>query len=95
MQITMRDWDCPLSIDFSFLDSLAKPEDFAESNTGSVAKIFRQISLEDILNPESERLRTLGRGWSTLCDNVAACVVADSSLLPRVMRLAEACCLSQ
>ncbi|KAF4635362.1 hypothetical protein G7Y89_g2732 [Cudoniella acicularis] len=78
------------STNFSFLDYLSAPEDFAKSITNNDDKLFQCISYENILDPSQEHLRTLGRQSSNLSDDVAACITISSSWLPHTIKLAEA-----
>jgi hypothetical protein len=65
------------------------PEDLAKSITIAVSEIFRRICLVDFHDAESKSLKRLAVNSSILRDDITACLIADSSLAPYMITLAE------
>ncbi|KAE8440723.1 hypothetical protein EG329_006774 [Mollisiaceae sp. DMI_Dod_QoI] len=83
-------WPTPFSADFSLWESIRRNnlQILAESNTESVSRLFRELSLADVLS-DGGYAKDIGRKWSELSDDFLACLSADEDLTSDFMRLVE------
>jgi hypothetical protein len=85
-------WPMPFSTDFSVWESIQKynPQELAKLNTGSIRRLFVDISIADFLSDDGY-LKDIARTWSDLTDDFLACLSANKELTSYFMHLAEVC----
>lgn len=76
------DWQRPFPTDFSLLRDLDShyPKALATALSQHDMKLFEGLPTHDIFDPKHPCLEDLAAVWAKLCNDVKACLVAESGL---------------